>query len=156
MTRRPDIQSNPFYIAHGDLVFQSFARLTGKPLLTSVPDKEIISVIDQAPFALVSHGTGDDPIFNYGNQVALTLFEMEWEDFTALPSRKSAEPLHRDERERLLQEVATKGYIKNYSGVRISSSGKRFLIENAIVWNLIDLDGDIHGQAAMFHDWQFL
>ncbi len=156
MTPRPDIQSNPFYIAHGHLVFQNFASLTGKPLLTSESDKEIISAIDQAPFALVSHGAGDAPIFNYGNQIALALFEMEWEDFTALPSRKSAEPLHRDERQRLLQEVATKGYIDNYSGVRISSSGKRFLIENAIVWNLIDLDGDIHGQAAMFNNWQFL
>ncbi|KEI71871.1 MEKHLA domain-containing protein [Endozoicomonas elysicola] len=156
MTGCPDIQSNPFYIAHGDLVFQSFARLTGKPLLTSVPDKEVISVIDQAPFALVSHGTDDDPIFNYGNQIALALFEMEWEDFTVLPSRKSAEPLHLDERKRLLKEVSDKGFIDNYSGVRISSKGRRFLISDAIVWNLIDLDGNIHGQAAMFHDWQFL
>ncbi|MFK0573208.1 MEKHLA domain-containing protein [Endozoicomonas sp.] len=156
MTSRPELLSAPSYIAHGELVYQSFATLTGKALLPQVPGQEIISAIDQAPFALVSHGIGDDPIFNYGNQVALTLFEMEWEDFIALPSRKSAEPLKRDERQRLLQEVSAKGYIDHYSGVRISSTGQRFTINNAIVWNLIDKDGSLHGQAAMFPRWTFL
>jgi len=30
----------------------------------------------EAPFVLISHGTEDDPILNYGNRVALWLWQM--------------------------------------------------------------------------------
>ncbi|WP_419536391.1 MEKHLA domain-containing protein [Endozoicomonas sp.] len=153
-----DIQrlSDPFYDAHGKLICQSFRQLTGKELIPAGSDKPAIMAINEAPFALVSHGRGEDPVFNYGNRTALTLFEMDWEIFTTLPSRKSAEPVHRDERKQLLYEVAVKGYIDNYSGIRISAAGRRFFIHNAIVWNLIDSNGVKHGQAAMFAQWQYL
>lgn len=115
---------------------------------------EAVRKLDQAPFAVVSHGTEPDPVFNYGNRVALQLFEMSWEAFTALPSRLSAEPLLQSERERLLQRVAQNGYIDDYTGIRISASGKRFLIRNATVWNLLDEAGQPCGQAALLRDWE--
>jgi hypothetical protein len=102
------------------------------------------------------HGVEDDPVFNYANQTALELFEMSWEQFTILPSRHSAEPASREERARLLAQVSNHGYIDNYAGVRISSSGRRFLIEDAVVWNLIDDRGSYHGQAAVFDKWSYL
>jgi hypothetical protein len=40
--------------------------------------------------------------------------------------------------------------------VRISSTGKRFLIKEAIVWNLVDDKGDYQGQAAAFSKYQDL
>jgi hypothetical protein len=46
--------------------------------------------------------------------------------------------------------------VDNYSGIRISASGRRFRIENATVWNLADAGGRIHGQAATFHHWTYL
>jgi len=109
-----------------------------------------------APFAVLSHGTQDDPIFNYGNQTAQTLFEMDWATLTALPSRCSAEPMHREERQQLLQEVATKGHSADYRGIRISASGRRFYIDSARIWSLRDTSGEHIGQAAMFSDWQWL
>jgi hypothetical protein len=84
----------------------------------------------------------------------LQLFEMTWEDFTALPSRLSAEPMVQEERDRLLLRVSTQGYIDDYSGIRVSSSGKRFLIRNATVWNLLDEAGQTYGQAALLREWQ--
>lgn len=81
---------------------------------------------------------------------------MSWEQFTILPSRHSAEPASREERARLLAQVSNHGYIDNYAGVRISSSGRRFLIEDAVVWNLIDDRGSYHGQAAVFDKWSYL
>ena len=36
------------------------------------------------------------------------------------------------------------------------ASGKRFLIRNATVWNLLDQRGRHCGQAAMFTDWEVL
>lgn len=126
----------------------------GQPLVTD--RSECIEALFEAPFALVSHGIEDEPIFNFGNQTALALFELTWDQFTRLPSRQSAEPMNREERQRLLDQVTKQGYIADYSGVRISATGKRFLIEKAIVWNLMDSSGQYQGQAAMFDQWVFL
>jgi len=102
---------------------------------------------------VVSHGTEADPILNYANAAALALWEMTPAQFMQTPSRLTAEPMHRDERARLLERTRRDGYADDYSGVRISATGKRFRIERAIVWNLTDAVGSHRGQAAMFSDW---
>ena len=112
--------------------------------------------IYNAPIAVVSHGTEADSVFNYGNRVALDLFEMTWDELTRLPSRQSAETVSQKDRARLLADVTAKGFIDRYSGVRISRSGRRFMIESATVWNLLDGDDAHYGQAAMFRHWHFL
>jgi hypothetical protein len=56
----------------------------------------------------------------------------------------------------LLAAVTENGYIDNYEGVRISRTGKRFLIRHAVVWNLWDNNGSYRGQAACFDQWKFL
>lgn len=149
---------SPFYAHHGNLLCQSYQRCMGQSLLPhpSTPTDEIITALFAAPFALVSHGIETDPIFNFGNQTALTLFELTWEQFTQLPSRQSAEPVNQAERQTLLDRVTQQGYIDDYSGIRISSTGKRFLIKEAVVWNLIDARGQYQGQAAVFDQWSFL
>ncbi len=81
---------------------------------------------------------------------------MSWQQLTRLPSRKSAERPNRSEREKFLQQVSQRGYVDNYSGIRIASSGQRFYIHNAVVWNLIDTAGNKLGQAATFENWEFL
>ena len=108
------------------------------------------------PFVVVSHGLQEDPILNYGNQTALSLWEMNWEQLTKTPSRLTAEPVNRDERARMLEQAQTQGYITDYRGIRISRSGKRFLVERATVWNIQRPDGTSLGQAATFSDWIFL
>ena len=50
----------------------------------------------------------------------------------------------------LLQRVRDEGYIDDYAGVRISAKGRRFPIAQAVVWNLVDAHGCVHGQAASF------
>jgi len=135
---------------HLELLMRSYARLLGKPLAESPQ-----AIVD-ASFVVVSHGTEDDPIFNFGNQAALNLFELEFETFTQLPSRKSAESLERAARQRLLDRVTRFGFIDDYEGIRISSTGKRFLVRNAVVWNVNDDDGNYCGQAATFSEWTFL
>jgi hypothetical protein len=106
-----------------------------------------------APRVIVAHGVEDDPLFFYGNRLALQAFEMDFATFTRLPSRFSAEPLARDERARLLERVTRDGYIDDYAGVRISARGTRFRIEQAVVWSLLDGNGQYHGQAATFDRW---
>ncbi len=138
-------------INHSQRLLHSFQHWTGRSLLdVNGSPVEIAQALFEAPFVLVSHGTEPDPIFNYGNRRALELWEFSWEDFTQMPSRKCVEPVTQEERDRLLAAAATKGYIDNYSGVRISSTGKRFQIEDVILWNVLDEQNQRCGQAAVF------
>jgi hypothetical protein len=81
---------------------------------------------------------------------------MDWDTFVQTPSRLTAEPMHRDERARLLERTRRDGYVDDYAGIRVSKSGRRFQIEQAIVWNLIDDVGNHRGQAATFDAWTLL
>jgi len=148
---------SPEIIAHSKLLADSFNSVTGKSLLEDeYSPEELADQLYQAPFVLLSHGTQPDPIFNYANQTAQRLWEMDWPQFTQLPSRLSAEPVAVAERAAMLAEAKRKGYISDYNGVRISSTGKRFIIKDAILWNIYDKSGTYQGQAATFKDWQFL
>jgi len=147
-------QENCYLCEHAELIISSYHRWTGKDLVKQERSGEgIYRALYKAPYGVVSHNTEDDPIFNYGNQTALRLFEMDWPEFTKLASRKSAEPVNRAERERLINHVSKQGFIDDYRGVRISSSGKRFMIEDATVWNIVDERGVYYGQAAVFYRW---
>lgn len=144
---------NGYCESHAALLTSSFTRLVGRDLVSGSTPGETARALFHAPFAVVSHNTDPDPMFNYGNQTALDLFEMTWDELTSLPSRMSAEPVHREERARLMARVERSGFIDDYRGIRISKSGRRFLIERATVWNLLDDAGDLKGQAAMFDRW---
>ena len=117
---------------------------------------ELAQRVFEAPFVLVSHGTEADPILNYGNAAALALWEMTWEELTRTPSRLTAEAPNREERARLLDAVTRRGFIDDYSGVRISKSGRRFRISRATVWNLLTETNQPCGQAAMFNKWELV
>lgn len=149
--------NNQFLAEHAGLLGDSYRRLLGIPLMEGICGSAAFAeALFHAPFALVSHDTVEDPVFNYANLQALTLFEMHWDEFTRTPSRFSAEPVNRQARSRLLATVAAQGYIDNYQGIRISKKGVRFMIDKAVVWNVIDSGGIYKGQAACFAEWHFL
>lgn len=148
---------NHYLVGHTEHLRHSFRRLLGDDLIhPALSPVAAAQTLYEAPFVLVSHGTEADPIFNYANLTAQRLFELPWSAFTALPSRLSAEPPNREERARLLAEVTQRGYIRNYAGVRMAQSGRRFTIQNAIVWTVTDEAGTPYGQAALFHQWRYL
>ncbi|MBM3824325.1 MAG: MEKHLA domain-containing protein [Verrucomicrobia bacterium] len=132
----------------------SLLRWTGRRLVADGGDaEERARRVFEAPYVLVSHGNETDPILSYANDQALRLWELSWEEMRSMPSRLTAEAPNRAERARLLERVTRDGYIADYSGVRISKSGRRFRIERATVWNLVDEKGCPAGQAAMFDLW---
>ncbi|MGZ8196399.1 MAG: MEKHLA domain-containing protein [Methylosarcina sp.] len=151
-------EANQFQIEHARLIKNSYRRLLGKELIPEArSDEEFARLLFHAPFVILSHDTAADPIFNYGNLQALSIYELSWEALSCLPSRMSAEPVTQTERDKLLAEVKQKGYIDHYQGIRIAqSSGKRFLIKNTVVWNLLDAKGCYHGQAACVKEWEYL
>lgn len=144
-------------IRHSQRLLYSFKYWLGRSLLdVSGTPTEIATALFEAPFFLASHGTEQDPIYNYGNRKALEIWELDWQQFTRMPSRKTTEPVVQEERNRLLAETTTKGFVSNFSAVRISSTGKRVKIEDGIVWNVLDENNQRCGQAAVFFKWQFI
>lgn len=144
-------------IAQTQLIVRSLKQLTGRDLLPGFfSPEELAEKIFQAPLVLVAHGIEADPVLNYGNAAALALWEMSWAELTSTPSRLTAEAPNREERARLLAAVTAHGFIDDYSGVRISKTGRRFRIAQATVWNLLDERGVYRGQAATFAQWEFL
>lgn len=158
--RRPMTEPGPenaWLYEHAELLITSYRRITGRDLVEQKGSRtEIARSLYEAPYGVVSHGLGEDPMFNYGNRKALELFEMIWRDFVALPSRESAEPAGRAEREKLLDRVSRYGFVDDCRGVRISSTGRRFRIEEATVWNVVDDSNAYRGQAAVIYRWSAL
>jgi hypothetical protein len=148
---------SPACVTHVQMLLDSFKHLTGAELLERGSSKEEQALrVFECPFIVVSHGTEADPIFNYANAAAQNAFELDWAAFTQMPSRLSAEAVERGERERLMAEVRRSGCIRNYRGIRISRSGRRFQIDDATVWNFHDRAGALRGQAAALFQWHFL
>jgi PAS domain-containing protein len=134
-----------------ELITGSYARLLGTALIPDEADPRWL--YEHAPFAVVAHNTDLDPRFVYANKAAQACFEYTWDEFVGLPSRLSAEAPNRIERAAILEKVARDGFVRDYQGVRISKSGRRFRIDDGVVWQLIDADGVSRGQAAMFSSW---
>lgn len=152
-----EIWQSPAVIAQTQLIARSLDYWTGRALLPGLFNPLGLSKnVFAAPFVLVSHGTAADPVLNYGNAAALKLWEMSWEELTRTLSRLTAEAPDREERARLLAAVTAKGFIDDYSGIRISKNSRRFRIAEATVWNLLDEKGNYAGQAAMFSRWELL
>ncbi len=90
-------QTNAYLSEHVDVLRASLRHYTGRDLIDSQQEGlEAAREIFYAPFVVLSHNTAKDPVFTYGNQAALELFEMSWDELLALPSRKSAEIPDRD------------------------------------------------------------
>lgn len=148
---------SPYSLELVTCLLTSHQTLTGQPLLERLPgetDAALAARLYSAPFVVLAHGTEPDLLFTYANLAAQHLFEFSWNEFIGLPSRLSAEAPERSERERLLARVTTHGFINDYSGIRISKSGRRFRILRATVWNVSDASHHPIGQAAAFSEWE--
>lgn len=156
-TPEPGIETN-FHAAHVALMLSSYRHWTGRDLceISARDPIETALHVYLADFFLSSHTNDEVPVLNYGNLTSQCLFEMDWPEFVGTESRYTAEPSERDERQRLLDTVNRQGYIDDYSGIRVSATGKRFFIKNVKVWNLVDEQGSYQGQAAYFEDWEYL
>ncbi len=105
---------------------------------------------------LLVHDTQSDPIFCYGNLLALEIFEYNWEELIKLPSRLSAEVTQQEDRLKMMNEIKRTGYAKGYSGTRITKTGKRIKIGDTTIWNLLGPNSQFSGQAALIKKFEYL
>ncbi|HEV7307497.1 MEKHLA domain-containing protein [Ensifer sp.] len=136
----------------GQLIIASYRQLTGRDLID--PSVCAAWLYEAAPFAVLAHDRSDDPRFIYANKTAQSCFGYSHDEFLGMPSRLSAEAPEREERQRFLDSVSSKGFIDDYRGLRIAKTGRRFWIEKATVWQLVRPGAETLGQAAIFRRWQ--
>lgn len=142
---------------HVQLLLDSFQKAVGRNLIVRTENPILdLQFIENADFVLISHNNDPDPILTYGNPKALELWEMSWNEFTSTPSKETAEEENRRMREEMLEQAKVQGYFDNYEGVRVSKNGKRFRIKDALIWNLVDENGNQVGQAAVFERYDYL
>jgi hypothetical protein len=152
-----DVAQSELIVSHTQHLIHSYKKWTGRDLLPGdFSPLELSAKLYGAPFIVVSHGTQPDPILNYGNRAALELWEMSWDEFTRTPSRLTAEAATREARASVMEVVTHQGFFENYSGIRVSKTGRRFLISRTTIWNLVSENGQLQGQAATFSEWKFL
>lgn len=139
-----------------DLLVGSYRRLIGgdPPFLSASAPHTARWLYADAPSPVLAHNTQPDPGFIYANKAAQDLFGYGWDEMIGLPSRLSAEAPALDERQRLLDAVDRDGFATGYSGIRIAKSGRRFRIEDGVLWQLRTVDGSLRGVAATFTKWR--
>lgn len=136
------------------LLVESYRRFVGsEPEFLEGRAHSAAWLYQQARHCVLAHNTDADPRFIYANRAAQACFEYERDEIVGLPSRLSAEAPDRAERQRLLDAVAANGFATGYRGLRIAKSGRRFWIEDGILWQLVDSGGVHRGQAASFGRW---
>ncbi len=133
------------------LLTQSYHRFLGRSLVPAGISRAagLRWLYEDAPFGVLAHTADADPVFMYGNKAAQKRFEYTWQELTRLPSRLSAEAPHREERQGFLDRVKRDGFACGYRGVRVTKSGKRFLIEDATLWQLYSQNDTFYGQAVI-------
>ena len=140
-----------------EIAIASYEHFTGKSV---VDCKNKYSSPYEALFhlkrPLLVHDTQSDPIFCYGNLLALEIFEYNWEELIKLPSRLSAEVKQQEDRLKMMKEIKKTGYAKGYSGTRITKTGKRIKIGDTTIWNLLGPNSQFSGQAALIKTFEYL
>jgi len=144
----------PRLVRQASRILSSYRYWLGKDLIARGQNAlEDATGLWRAPLVVVSHGREADPLLNYANSQAQRLWESDLAGLIGLPSRFTAEPMARDEREAMLKRTEAFGFVDDYRGVRISRNGHRFEIIRAIVWNVLDEERKPAGQAAAFDQW---
>ncbi len=158
----------PELVALVTRIARSHQRAFGQPLLAGAPaahPRLLAQELFAAATVVLAHDGADPggdpgPRLIYANRAALLLWRRPWADLVGMPSRLTAEPAERAGRARDLAGAKLEQAIRDYSGVRIDSTGRRFRIAGARVWTLWSGDkngGELPcGQAAAFSNWWWL
>ena len=133
-------------------ILDSHRQYVGTELIerSAQPDVDARCLFDLDAVVL-SHDGGVDPRFVYANSAAARLWRMGVDELIGMPSRLSAPPSHRDERQAMLQQAANDGVLHGYAGTRVAKDGTLFVIEDATLWTVDYPHGS--GQAVVFRNW---
>jgi hypothetical protein len=133
-------------------LLRSYRHWAGEDLLGRVSGDDALRAraLFDAPFAVLAHDTRPDPLCIYANAAALAAFELRLADAPGFATSRTAEPAARHDLRVALARADEAGLLRGYSGVRVSTAGRRFEIYDGRIWTVLDDAGRRVGQAAAF------
>jgi hypothetical protein len=131
-------------------ILDSYLRLLGRDLVERSGDEaDDARRLFDLPLAVLAHDTSPVPLLDWANGAAARAFDAAPE---ALLGRPSADTTPADavaDRRALFDVLARRGFVTGYSGVRVSLTGRRFMIDDVTVFALADAAGRPAGHAAV-------
>jgi len=141
---------DPRFITRAREILDSYARLLGRELIPRSGDAaEDARRLFDLPLAVLAHDTSPQPLLDWANQAAAMAFDATPEALLGLPSAATAPADAVADRGKLFEALARDGFVTGYSGVRISLTGRRFVIDDVTVLEVTDAAGSPAGHAAV-------
>lgn len=141
---------DPRFITRAREILDSYARLLGRELIPRSGDAaEDARRLFDLPLAVLAHDTSPQPLLDWANQAAAMAFDATPEALLGRPSAATAPADAVADRGKLFEALARDGFVTGYSGVRISLTGRRFVIDDVTVLEVTDAAGSPAGHAAV-------
>jgi PAS domain-containing protein len=137
-------------VARAAAILDSFRRHFSHDLFDRAGDPaEDARRLFDLPQAVLAHDTSPEPLLDWANRAAAAAFDATPESLLGRPSAATAPADAVADRGKLFEALARDGFVTGYSGVRVSLTGRRFIIDDVTVFELFDAAGQPAGHAAM-------
>jgi len=141
---------DPGFITRAREILESFRRLLGRELITRSGDAaEDARRLFELPVAVLAHDTSPAPLLDWANLAAARAFDATPESLLGRPSAATAPADAVEDRRALFDVLGRQGFVTGYSGVRISLTARRFVIDDVTVVEVTDATGRPAGHAAV-------
>ncbi|MFM8495456.1 MAG: MEKHLA domain-containing protein [Planctomycetia bacterium] len=142
--------SDPRFITRAQEILDSHRRLLGREVVerSGDPAEDARRLFD-LPQAVLAHDTAPQPCLDWANHAAARAFDATPKSLLGRPSADTAPADARADRHALFDVLARQGFVTGYSGVRISLTGRRFVIDDVTVLEITDAAGRPTGHAAV-------
>ncbi|MEI6239551.1 MAG: MEKHLA domain-containing protein [Planctomycetia bacterium] len=145
-----DPETGPAWVRRAAVILDSFRRHIGRDLVERSDDPaEDARRLFDLPQAVLAHDTSPAPLLDWANLAAARAFDATPETLLGRPSADTAPADATADRLALFDVLAHQGFVTGYSGVRVSLTGRRFIIDDVTVFALVDDAGRPAGHAAV-------
>lgn len=142
--------SDAVWLTRAAEILDSFRRLLGRELMprSGNPAEDARRLFD-LPQAVLAHDTSPAPLLDWANLAAAKAFDATPEALLGRPSADTAPADATADRRALFDKLAARGFVTGYSGVRVSLTGRRFVIDDVTVFEVTNAVGRPAGHAAV-------
>ena len=141
---------DPRFITRAREILESYRRRLGHDLFERSGDAaEDARRLFDLPLAVLAHDASPAPLLDWANLAAARAFDATPESLLGRPSADTAPTDAVSDRRALFEVLAGQGFVTGYSGVRISLTGRRFVIDDVTVFEVTGAAGRPAGHAAV-------
>ena len=124
--------ANHYCVEHVSILLNNLKRWTGFDLAGefTIAKSDLGKGVFEAAFCLLSSDLSPDPVLNYGNQRALDLWEMSWEELTSTRSRDTARADRQSDRDGLMRQIGEMNFNLGHPSIAIRQSNLALVLND--------------------------